>query len=248
MDKLVDLMLLADLQGRMGDWFSGSLLHAWLPSGAAPVAWEPSTPREPSRKTVAKVGDYKRWIASGKAQRLTDRKSKSTPVVAVTDCDHPQEHLRGAGNGHSRDVFCSRCSARWNANGMDEYLAQVRLEEDAAMTGSASSGTPNCLCGSPAVRLVTKKPGPTQGRHFWKCAARVCQFFEWDQAEVSKLQGEKRKEMSDQKEHIERLQAQLQANQENYEITIQAQRAQFQLALGQLQQHAAANAVAHRPA
>ena len=131
---------------------------------------------------------------------------------------------------------------------MDEYLAQVRLEEDAAMTGSASSGTPNCLCGSPAVRLVTKKPGPTQGRHFWKCAARVCQFFEWDQAEVSKLQGEKRKEMSDQKEHIERLQAQLQANQENYEITIQAQRAQFQLALGQLQQHAAATAVAHRPA
>ena len=54
--------------------------------------------------------------------------------------------------------------------------------------------------------------------------------------------------MSDQQEHIERLQAQLQANQENYEITIQAQRAQFQLALGQLQQHAAANAVAHRPA
>ena len=242
MDKLIDLIVFADVQARMADWFTGSLLPAWLPSAPGPVAWEPSTPREPSKKTATKVADYKRWVSSGKARVLPARKSKAAPAVIIQDCDHPQEHLRGAGNGHSRDVYCARCLARWDANGMEEYLAEVRKQEDAAMSGPVPLGTPNCLCGSPAVRLVTRKPGPTQGRHFWKCAARVCQYFEWDQAEIAKLQGEKRKEMADQKEHIEMLQAQIESNREQYERTMEAQRTQFQIALGQLQQHAAAQA------
>ncbi|CAE7477551.1 MHX, partial [Symbiodinium sp. KB8] len=215
MDKLIDLIVFADVQARMADWFTGS---------------------EPSKKTATKVADYKRWVV------LPARKSKAAPAVIIQDCDHPQEHLRGAGNGHSRDVYCARCLARWDANGMEEYLAEVRKQEDAAMSGPVPLGTPNCLCGSPAVRLVTRKPGPTQGRHFWKCAARVCQYFEWDQAEIAKLQGEKRKEMADQKEHIEMLQAQIESNREQYERTMEAQRTQFQIALGQLQQHAAAQA------
>ncbi|CAE7216976.1 GIP [Symbiodinium sp. CCMP2592] len=204
MDKLIDLILLADTQARVADWFNGSLLHAWLPSAAAPVAWEPSTPREPGKRTAARVGDYKRWISSGKAQVLAARKAKAAPAVA--------------------------CLGRWNANGTEEFIAEQRCREDAAMTGPAPSGTPHCLCGSPAVRLATKKPGPTEGRHFW-----VCQYFDWDQEEVAKLQGEKRKEMSDQKEQIQMLQAQLLSNQEEYERTIMAQRSQFETALGQLQ-------------
>jgi len=114
------------------------------------------------------------------------------------------------------------------------------------MSGPAPSGTPNCLCGSPAVRLMVKKSGPTQGRHFWKCAARVCRYFDWDQAEVAKLQGEKRKEMADHKEQIETLQAQIESN-ETYERTLQAQRVQFGIALGQLQQHVIGNQAGPSP-
>ena len=130
---------------------------------------------------------------------------------------------------------------------MDAYITEINRQEDAMMAGQAAAGTPRCLCGVPAVKLVTKKAGPTQGRHFWKCAARVCQFFEWDADEVAKLQGEKRKEMSVQQDHIEMLQAQLLANQEEYQRTIQSQRSQFEVALGQLQQHAAANIMTGAP-
>ena len=32
-------------------------------------------------------------------------------------------------------------------------------------------------------------------RHFWTCADRVCQFFEWDEAETQKLQSEREAEV-----------------------------------------------------
>eukprot|EP00913_Durusdinium_trenchii_P010338 g9694.t1 len=45
-----------------------------------------------------------------------------------------------------------------------------------------------CHCHAPAVQLIVKKEGPTQGRLFWKCAQRVCNFFEWDPQEVQEIQ------------------------------------------------------------
>ncbi|CAK9109699.1 DNA topoisomerase 3-alpha (DNA topoisomerase III alpha) [Durusdinium trenchii] len=45
-----------------------------------------------------------------------------------------------------------------------------------------------CHCRAPAVQLIVKKEGPTQGRLFWKCAQRVCNFFEWDPQEVQEIQ------------------------------------------------------------
>ena len=35
-----------------------------------------------------------------------------------------------------------------------------------------------CPCGFPAVRLNLKKSGATQGRHFYTCERRICNFFE----------------------------------------------------------------------
>ena len=46
----------------------------------------------------------------------------------------------------------------------------------------------NCQCGKEADRLIVKKDGPTKGRHFYKCRARLCNFFEWDATEVQELQ------------------------------------------------------------
>ena len=31
------------------------------------------------------------------------------------------------------------------------------------------------------------KPGPTQGRHFYKCPRHVCKWFAWDPTEVESL-------------------------------------------------------------
>ena len=108
--------------------------------------------------------------------------------------------------------------------------------------GPAPAGITRCDCGVAAVRLVTKECGPTQCRYFWKCAGRVCQFFDWDQDEVGKVEGEKRKEMMDQARYIEELQ-----EPGPVPARMQAQRAQFEMALGQLQQHAAGNVAMGNP-
>ena len=33
----------------------------------------------------------------------------------------------------------------------------------------------------------SQEMGPTQGRSFWKCTRQICNFFQWDQAEVQRL-------------------------------------------------------------
>ena len=45
-----------------------------------------------------------------------------------------------------------------------------------------------CACQMPAERLTVKKPGPTRGRHFYRCALKVCEFFQWDVEEIVLLQ------------------------------------------------------------
>ena len=75
-------------------------------------------------------------------------------------------------------------------------------------------------------------------RHFWTCADRVCQFFEWDEAETQKLQSEREAEVQSQQRVIEQLQTQLQMNREEHQQSLQIQSAQFEIALNQLQQEA----------
>ncbi|CAE7241832.1 Top3a [Symbiodinium microadriaticum] len=38
---------------------------------------------------------------------------------------------------------------------------------------------PPCFCGQPSMSLVVRKDGPNQGRPFFGCAQRTCQFFQW---------------------------------------------------------------------
>ena len=57
--------------------------------------------------------------------------------------------------------------------------------------------TPVCKCQKPATQLIVKKEGPTQGRLFWKCSQRLCDFFEWDQEETNRLQRRALQELED---------------------------------------------------
>ena len=50
-----------------------------------------------------------------------------------------------------------------------------------------------------ATQLQVKKSGPTQGRLFWKCARRVCDFFEGDPEETKRLQEELMKREEERK-------------------------------------------------
>ena len=72
------------------------------------------------------------------------------------------------------------------------------------------TAAPHCMCGKPATQLIVKKDGPTQGRLFWKCTERVCQYFEWDQEEVKMLQ---RKALQE-KEDAEMIKAEKEAQEE----------------------------------
>ncbi|KAL0093104.1 GRF-type zinc finger transcription factor [Phycomyces blakesleeanus] len=42
------------------------------------------------------------------------------------------------------------------------------------------SNQPRCTCGVPALSIESLKPGPNQGRWFWKCSRSMCSYFKWD--------------------------------------------------------------------
>lgn len=52
-----------------------------------------------------------------------------------------------------------------------------RRQDAAEEAKDATAAGPLCPCGTAAIRQITKKAGPNQGRAFWSCAQ--CKFFEW---------------------------------------------------------------------
>lgn len=46
-------------------------------------------------------------------------------------------------------------------------------------TAAGESNSVTCNCGQEAVLLTVRKPGPNQGRHFYKCGGGGCNFFLW---------------------------------------------------------------------
>lgn len=44
-----------------------------------------------------------------------------------------------------------------------------------------------CKCKQPAVLRVTKS-GPNEGREFWTCNDRVCEFFQWNGPSAKRIQ------------------------------------------------------------
>jgi hypothetical protein len=44
---------------------------------------------------------------------------------------------------------------------------------------SSDSSTPVCLCGNMSKENIVQKPGKNQGKKFYACATRSCDFFKW---------------------------------------------------------------------
>ena len=57
--------------------------------------------------------------------------------------------------------------------------AELQKELDRINQNAQSRNMKMCHCHKPAELLKVKKEGPRQGRKFWKCMQRECQFFEW---------------------------------------------------------------------
>ena len=210
-DKLIDLMELIDVRGRVWDWLpDGSLRRLGLLSSpeVAPSRSTPASSTSTSTAPKDKQLEYAEIIKY--AAFLGTRKSKDTARVSVTQCVHPASELKGGGNQYSKDIHCALCLGRWTYLSPEE-LKKKQIEAKAyplstmrtsttlgstpprtagpMMGESSGSGTVavTCHCRQPAYRWQVKKAGPTQGRHFYRCAKRLCEFFVWDEAEKTEL-------------------------------------------------------------
>ena len=119
---------------------------------------------------------------------------KDKPTALISTCTHPMNELKGAGNQYRREIYCNLCKGRWSHLAPEELKSRkeaARSSANPVTIGPSRSYGPmedgiKCLCGKPAHRWEVKKKGPTQGRHFFRCQSRVCDFFQWDPTEKSR--------------------------------------------------------------
>ncbi|OLP94116.1 DNA topoisomerase 3-alpha [Symbiodinium microadriaticum] len=198
-DKMADLMGLVGMRERAFDW---------LPAGSQRLlGLEPS--KDTTSTTVAspsttratdKQLEYAKIIKV--SSFLGTRKTKEAPTKARENCDHPTMELKGSGNQYSKEVWCNVCKSRWEYLAPDQLEAKIKEIEKGKMSSSnkpsrtmgpmepgQSSSTPQvlCECNQVAARWEVKKSGPTQGRHFYRCKNRVCEFFKWDEMEQKSM-------------------------------------------------------------
>jgi hypothetical protein len=73
---------------------------------------------------------------------------------------------------------------------LDIFEAPKQLpipKQSTSSTNGSSSGPVKCYCGIEAVERVTKKEGPNNGRKFYSCVRRQCNFFQWTDQQQKKV-------------------------------------------------------------
>ncbi|CAE7243503.1 unnamed protein product, partial [Symbiodinium sp. KB8] len=178
------------------------------------------------------------------ASFLGVRQSKEKAKALVSECSHPRECLKGAGNQYKREIYCGQCLGRWH-HLTPEELAQKKRE--ATATTSLMSSAPSmsagsmsmsmssplsptmCLCKKPAFRWQVKKKGPTFGRHFYKCQSRICDFFLWDPVE-REIEKEKlsQEQLDVEMEEMEKFQSEIVKIQNQAEDHVNQQAAEME--------------------
>ena len=202
-DKMVDLMELIDVRGRVWDWLpDGSLRRLGLLSypDQAPSLSTPTSSMSTTAAPRDKQLEYAEIIKY--AAFLGTRKAKEAARMSVEKFTHPtsepvweghplctmpgqiglpqpggtqEEADRGQGiPPHSAEDF----------EGSRICVNDGRADGGGELGFSTNDGGD---CQQPAYRWQVKKLGPTQGRHFYRCAKRLCEFFVWDEIERTEL-------------------------------------------------------------
>ncbi|CAE7498867.1 TY1B-DR1 [Symbiodinium sp. CCMP2592] len=118
-DKLWCLVQWGHFHTTVSQWLSTPLPSATTPSIAAPAGSSGAGPVVLAATQKAQF--YKRYLEKG-PERMAN--VKGVPLVAMEDCTHPAQELKGGGNGHCNWVHCAACHARWKLS--PRSAAQVR--------------------------------------------------------------------------------------------------------------------------
>ena len=240
-ERLADLMALLAVRARVQTWLPSSLWPHWGFKSSLEGP-SPSTPSTPAASVKSKTMDAQLEYAEviKYADFVGVRQTKEKPTTLVSECLHPRTELKGAGNQYKREIFCNLCKARW------EQLTPEELKRRKEMaTSPGSSATPvrgrsfmsagpmdtevKCSCNKPAHRWQVKKKGPTEGRHFYRCQGRVCDFFLWDATEQETI----RNQMDVEEETAEKFQAEIVKIQSQAEDHINQQALEMQQAMAE---------------
>ncbi len=158
--------------------------------------WQPLLPppqlAADSGSTKAKLSPSARLTEIESAiggKPLPPMKSSKPATENAATCSHPAASCRIFANGSTkRSVACQLCHSRWESHSAEPAATSSASSAPApAPKAKAVPQHPYCQCKLAGKMYVVKKPGPTQGRHFYKCPRHICKWFAWDPMEVETL-------------------------------------------------------------
>ncbi|CAJ1337053.1 unnamed protein product, partial [Effrenium voratum] len=249
LQQIVDMLVIVarmSAQGALGEESGGVSIGSSSSSTApAPKELNFGIFYKPKHKPEVASDKQRRYAELIKdAPVLPPRNCKESPKVTSGRCMHSAEMLKGAGNQYSREVWCAGCHQRWQlTKGQMEQTKPVKRSQGKAQPVFEATSEPTvmCHCARPAERLLVKKEGPRQGRAFWKCVQRQCDYFWWEplKEDPFKRNRQLREFEEMEEERLERVKmGVVQEAERRYQEIIQVQQHQIQ---GWAQQQAEAH-------
>ena len=121
------------------------------------------------------------------AVRLTVSKegaNKGRPFFTCPDnraCSFFEWADEGAASGGTKSS--SKCRSAKSTKTKSSSKSSAPARKKTKNQGQPETpNMPNCSCQRPSVQFTVRKEGPNQGRQFFTCSDKTCNFFEWSDA------------------------------------------------------------------
>ncbi|CAE8633673.1 unnamed protein product, partial [Polarella glacialis] len=129
--------------------------------------------------------DWRQAAPTDEVQQASNRGSSDMRASSY-ELPHLRERLA------KRSVACQLCNCRWESHGETAAASASSTQAPAPEAKARPQATPGqpvpvCQCKLAGKMFKVNKPGPTLGRHFYKCPRHVCKWFAWDPTEVETL-------------------------------------------------------------